>query len=31
MHYIDPNHVLCSYFLEIKEITQAHTGMNIAE
>ena len=31
MHYIDSDYVLCSHLLETKEITQAHTGMNIAE
>ena len=31
MHYIDSNYVLCSHLLETKKITQAHTGMNIAE
>ena len=31
MHYIDSDYVLYSNLLETKEITQAHTGMNIAE
>lgn len=31
IHYIDSDCVLCSHLLETKEITQAHTGMNIAE
>ena len=31
MHYIDSDYVLCSHLLETKEITQVHTGMNIAE
>ena len=26
---IDTDYVLCSHLLEMKEITQAHTGMNI--
>ena len=31
IHYIDSDYVLSSHLLEMKEITQAHTGMNIAE
>lgn len=31
IHYIGSDYVLCSHLLETKEITQAHTGMNIAE
>ena len=31
IHYIDSDYVLCSHLLETKEITQAYTGMNIAE
>ena len=31
IHYIDSDYVLCSHLLERKEVTQAHTGMNIAE
>ena len=31
MHYIDSDYVLYSHLLGKKEITQAHTGMNIAE
>lgn len=31
IHYIDSDYVLSSHLLETKEITQAHTDMNIAE
>ena len=31
IYYIDSDYVLSSHLLETKEITQAHSGMNIAE
>ena len=31
IHYIDSDYALCNRLLETKEITQAHTGVNIAK